>query len=292
LGIWELDFTKSPGGAAPIQRERQLDVGTLITQLRCDPTQTWIAALSTGMDLLAPEPDVLIYRCEDLWNAEGSPPPISLNAKRAEQLVFLSGQQDPTLAIGEIGGSVAIYSIGAENQLLQRLEPDAFNAVDHIEAMVAVNVPTGDAILAGSSEGSLLWWNYGDTNEHQRQRFDGVAISCVDLSADGRWAVAGSDDGSLWLWDTHAGENKGAIQLVAHGGEIDAIQLTPDQHWLMAGCDDGAIRSWDLRHLKLMTSIAETRLLKIEQDESTPEPDDSTRLTSKADSLGPGAWVR
>lgn len=267
LGWWQLEPDDSLETAGSIQQQRQLDIGRLITQLTVDPTADWMAALSIGSDLLSPEPDVLIYACDDLRTAEGSPAPLSLKAKQAKRIAFLQRQSEPTLAIGEVGGSVALYAIGAENKLIQRLEPASFNGANHIEAMVTVATPSGDVILAGSSEGSVLWWQYADSNQHQWWHVGKTNITDVDLSSDGRWAAAGTGKGSVWLWDTSAGEGHGAIEMVTHSGTVDSIRLDPTSRWLIAGCDDGAIRLWDLRHLKLMTSAARTKAIRIDQNE-------------------------
>jgi WD40 repeat protein len=74
----------------------------------------------------------------------------------------------------------------------------------------------------------------------------------VDVSADGRWVATGSHDGSVWLWDSNAEKDAGAIQFVTGADSVDSVLIDVASKWLIAGCDDGVIRMWDLKHAKLL----------------------------------------
>ncbi len=258
IGLWEIGAAKSDKSVGPIKREKRIQIGERLRSLACDPSDTWIAATTLGDDPLSPKPDVVAFRWQELWNAEGAPVPIRLGATNAKHISFLSRPSEPRLVAGEIGGSVAIYSIGEKDNLIERLEPDVFNAQNHIEALRVVSTDEDDVIVAGASDSSVLWWKYGASSEHKRRGFCGSSISCVDVSPDGRWVAVGTTDGSAWLWDTRAKDGKGAVMLMTNTASIDSIAIASGSNWLVAGCDDGMIRLWDLAYVKLMAIATPT----------------------------------
>ncbi len=150
LGLWEIGSPTSEMPAGTLKRERRIETAEALVSLACDPSGTWIAARTLGNNPLDPEPDVLCYRLEDLWNAEGSPAPLRMGAPTAKHIGFLTHQSEPTLVAGEVGGTVAIYSIAARNNLIDRLEPDVFSNQNHIDALQIVPTQEQDVIVAGA----------------------------------------------------------------------------------------------------------------------------------------------
>lgn len=251
LGIWELGPATSENRILSILRDRRMDTAELFKALACDPSDTWIAARTVGGDPIEPNPDVLAYRWEELWKTDSSPAPIRLGVTKAKHISFLSHAPEPTLAVGEIGGTVSLYSMAEADNLIKRTETDEFNTENHIDAMQVIATDDADIIVAGASNGSVLHWKYGATSESKIRSFGTQAVGCVDVSPDGRWVAAGISDGSVWLWDTDAESGVGAVRLYTLADSVDSILISPQTNWLIAGCNDGTIRLWDLRHAKL-----------------------------------------
>ena len=72
----------------------------------------------------------------------------------------------------------------------------------------------------------------------------GRGFSALALTSDGRWAVSGSDDGAVRLWDLQGQESR---ELGRHGSWVRSVALTSDGRWAVSGSDDGAVRLWDLQ---------------------------------------------
>ena len=69
--------------------------------------------------------------------------------------------------------------------------------------------------------------------------------SALALTWDGRWAVSGSSDGAVRLWDL---QGQASRELGRHGGGVNSVALTSDGRWAVSGSSsDGAVRLWDLQ---------------------------------------------
>jgi WD40 repeat protein len=66
----------------------------------------------------------------------------------------------------------------------------------------------------------------------------------IRLRADGRFAITGSDDGTVRLWDMRTGE---CVHLLkGHSQSVSSADLTPDGRFAVSSASDGAVRYWDL----------------------------------------------
>ena len=73
----------------------------------------------------------------------------------------------------------------------------------------------------------------------------GDAIYSVALTADGKWALTGSQDNTARLWDLLNPESSPRV-LSGHTGTINSVALTADGKWALTGSDDKTVRLWDL----------------------------------------------
>ncbi|MDP6636524.1 MAG: WD40 repeat domain-containing protein [Phycisphaerae bacterium] len=82
--------------------------------------------------------------------------------------------------------------------------------------------------------------------------FELVQVIPVDgirsLSVDRRWklAIAGGNDGVLYVWDLETGGLNWRID--GHTDPITGIALTPDGKRAVSVSEDGVIKVWDIRH--------------------------------------------
>ena len=68
-------------------------------------------------------------------------------------------------------------------------------------------------------------------------------VNAVALTADGRRAVSGGDDGTLRVWNLKTGEVERT--LTSHADRVRAVAVTATGRWAVSGGDDG-LRLWNL----------------------------------------------
>ncbi len=77
----------------------------------------------------------------------------------------------------------------------------------------------------------------------------GRGFSALAVTSDGRWAVSGSDDGAVRLWDLQGQQSR---ELGRHGSWVRSVALTSDGRWAVSGSSDGAVRLWDCGKRELL----------------------------------------
>ncbi|MBM4046270.1 MAG: tetratricopeptide repeat protein, partial [Planctomycetes bacterium] len=68
------------------------------------------------------------------------------------------------------------------------------------------------------------------------------SIKSIALSADGRWALSGSEDYALLLWDVTTGECHRVFQ--GHTYIVYSVALSSDGRWAVSGSGDETLRLW------------------------------------------------
>jgi len=75
-----------------------------------------------------------------------------------------------------------------------------------------------------------------------------AGVSDAIVTSDGRWAITGSDGGSVRLWDlTSKLPSSTPLVLRGHEGGIYKLSVSADNRWLVAQGMDSSVRVWDLR---------------------------------------------
>jgi WD40 repeat protein/serine/threonine protein kinase len=76
--------------------------------------------------------------------------------------------------------------------------------------------------------------------------FDGHTewVKSVALSVDGRWALSGSSDNALRLWDLASGQCLRTF--VGHTEPVISVAISPNGRWGLSGSSDYTLRLWDL----------------------------------------------
>jgi WD40 repeat protein len=72
-----------------------------------------------------------------------------------------------------------------------------------------------------------------------------TTITGLLFSPDGKWIVAGFDDGKILLWSNKS-PYKNPITLDSHDDRITAMEMSSDGRWLITGSNDGVIIVWDM----------------------------------------------
>ncbi|MBZ0291160.1 MAG: hypothetical protein K8L99_01210 [Anaerolineae bacterium] len=67
-------------------------------------------------------------------------------------------------------------------------------------------------------------------------------ITSVAFSLDGRYAVTGSEDGTVMMWDTASGI---PLRRYPHGSPVIAVRYATDEAAIIAASADGSLIVWD-----------------------------------------------
>lgn len=179
----------------------------------------------------------------------------------------MDGAADDVLVCGERGGSLAFYSVES-GDLLGR---SPVHQAD-VEALCVVYGLKHSVIVSAGADGTVNHLRYNDTAKSGlRALSPSSGVSCVDVSDDGRWVVAGTGEGTVWLWDTtvKGDGSRGALQIDAECGNVDSVVIDDPKQMLIVGGDDGVIRIYDLKMARLMTLTAPTPAISGETREVT-----------------------
>jgi WD40 repeat protein len=68
-------------------------------------------------------------------------------------------------------------------------------------------------------------------------------VRCISVSPDGRWAVSGSVDRTLRIWDLRRGTCRAVLS--GHSDRINSVVITPDGTQILSCSNDHSIRIWD-----------------------------------------------
>ena len=74
------------------------------------------------------------------------------------------------------------------------------------------------------------------------------------IAPDGRYALSGSDDRTLKLWDLATGQPR--LTLSGHAGPVYAVAILPDGRQAWSGSTDGTLRLWDLETGEVCVDLA------------------------------------
>jgi guanine nucleotide-binding protein subunit beta-2-like 1 protein len=114
---------------------------------------------------------------------------------------------------------------------------------------IATSSENPDMLLSGSRDKSLLIWNLtreGEQNYGQtKRRLTGHSHFVQDLviSSDGQFALSGSWDGTLRLWDLNFGTT--TRRFVGHQKDVLSVAFSADNRQIVSGSRDKTIKLWN-----------------------------------------------
>jgi WD40 repeat protein len=80
-------------------------------------------------------------------------------------------------------------------------------------------------------------------------------INAVAITSDSRWALSGSHDRTLKVWDLRTGELVRSV--FGHTGTVYAVAVSPDNRSALSGSEDRTLKLWDLETGQLLHSFSE-----------------------------------
>jgi guanine nucleotide-binding protein subunit beta-2-like 1 protein len=114
---------------------------------------------------------------------------------------------------------------------------------------IATSAENPDVILSGSRDHSVMMWkltresdqNYG--YPHRRLTGHSHFVQDIVISSDGQFALSGSWDGTLRLWDLNFGTT--TRRFVGHGKDVLSVAFSADNRQIVSGSRDKTIKLWN-----------------------------------------------
>merc|ERR1719265_981867 len=113
---------------------------------------------------------------------------------------------------------------------------------------IATTMEAPDMVLSASRDKSLIIWNLVKENEsygYARRRLHGHShiVQDVVISSDGQFALSGSWDGNLRLWDIRKGTT--ARRFVGHEKDVLSVAFSADNRQIVSGSRDKTVKLWN-----------------------------------------------
>jgi len=115
---------------------------------------------------------------------------------------------------------------------------------------IATTTEEHDMVLSASRDKSLIQWNLTRSAEDgkfgvPRRRLKGHShyVQDVAISSDGQFALSGSWDGTLRLWDLNTGNT--TRRFVGHTKDVLSVAFSADNRQIVSGSRDKTINLWN-----------------------------------------------
>merc|ERR1712088_833606 len=111
-----------------------------------------------------------------------------------------------------------------------------------------------DMLLSSSRDKTIIMWHL--TREEgsygvPKRRMQGHShfVSDVEVSSDGQYALSGSWDATLRLWDLASGNT--VRRFVGHTKDVLSVSFSPDNRQILSAGWDKLVKVWNLTNCKL-----------------------------------------
>ena len=147
--------------------------------------------------------------------------------------------------------------------------------------------PSGDHVIAGTSEGKVFIWSMNHPNNSPRMLTGHTAgIVTVSVSPDGQHIASGSLDSTIRLWSLSQSNTPSRI-LQAHTKGVTSLAFRSDGKQLASGSQDNTIRLWNLANDQPRSSVLGKHKGRVNALAYTPN---GKRLLSGGDDLTLRLW--
>jgi len=113
---------------------------------------------------------------------------------------------------------------------------------------IATTAEQPDILLSASRDKSLIVWNLVRQDDNfgiagKRLTGHGHYVQDVAISSDGQFALSGSWDGTLLLWDLNTGST--TRRFIGHTKDVLSVAFSADNRQIVSGSRDKTINLWN-----------------------------------------------
>ena len=113
---------------------------------------------------------------------------------------------------------------------------------------IATTLQAPDLLLSASRDRSIIVWNLTreeDKYGSAQRRLTGHShfVQDVAISSDGQFALSGSWDGTLRLWDLNTGQT--TRRFIGHHKDVLSVAFSADNRQIVSGSRDKSINLWN-----------------------------------------------
>jgi len=119
---------------------------------------------------------------------------------------------------------------------------------DNWVTSIAVSFENPNLIVSSSRDKTVMVWELTpneDTPGFGKKRLTGHAQAVQDtvISSDGQFALSGSWDKTMRLWDLNIGQT--VRRFIGHTSDVNSVAFSSDNRQIMSGSRDKTIRLWN-----------------------------------------------
>jgi WD40 repeat protein len=142
------------------------------------------------------------------------------------------------LAVGTIKGTLKVFDSSSGKKILE------LAASPRGVQRIAFS-PKGDRIALADQEGASVWDAMtGKQLLTYSGHGDGVRLSGIAFSPDGKWIASAGNDATIQIWNSETGEK--IFTLVGHTGAAFGVVFSPDGQYLASSSVDRTVKIWKL----------------------------------------------
>jgi WD40 repeat protein/serine/threonine protein kinase len=200
-----------------------------------------LAVSSDGRMIVSGSQDMTIRIWESAtgksrWIGRGHSDRVSAVAITPNGRFIVSGSRDKTLRLWSVSSGKTIWV-----------------SEKHAAAVTALAItPDGKFVLSGHDEENLYLWDIA-TGKRIERKYYGAALenlgfvtaatTSLVITPDGQFAVSGSRDTSVRLWNVQSGE---IIRVyTGHEKTVTSVAVSRNGKWIISGSTDGTVRHWE-----------------------------------------------
>lgn len=145
-----------------------------------------------------------------------------------------------------------------EQSQISRSRELAVNAlinIDELDRSLLLSLEALQAADTFEARNALLTGLFTDSRLKQFLHGHQDLVRSLDYSADGRYMVSSSADGTVILWDAASGATIGT-PLTGHAGAVNTVAFSSDGSWMASGGEDGVLRLWEVPSGDLIHEIS------------------------------------